>query len=185
VVSFCRTSVELLHCSTCETTQSQPFDPPFARPKMVLGFFGRLFGRQRSTLPPFDFARNRFYMRKKWPPNLRELTEKQQFRFERKFKRRIKMKAVRPGWNKGVTVATWSIISFIVVYGVLFHDFAKDPMNPRPGEQPFLRLRGWMWDKLGNFYTHTDASLEEKGRGARRKTPLGAGRAEIENEPPS
>jgi hypothetical protein len=173
------TSVEHLplqqHRTEEEKTQIRSFQTSNCRPPlaMVLGVFGRLFGRQRSTLPPFDFARNRFHMRKKWPPNLRELTEKQQFRFERKFKRRIKMKAVRPQWNARVKIVQWSIISFILVYGVLFHDFAKDPMNPRPGEQPFLRLRGWMWDKLGSFYTHTEATMEERGRGARRVEPLG------------
>jgi hypothetical protein len=132
------------------------------------GFFARLFGRQKSTLPPFDFARNRFPMRKKWPPNLRALTERQQFRFERKFKRRIREKSIRPQWNKWVKIVQWSIISFVLVYGVLFHDFAKDPMNPRPGEQPFKRLRGWMWGKLEGFYTHTENAFKGEVRGARR-----------------
>jgi hypothetical protein len=140
--------------------------------------FGRLFGRQRSTLPPFDFSRNRFHMRKKWPPNFRNLTEKQQFRFERKFKRRIKMKATSVTWNKWVGIVQWSMISFVLVYGVLFHDFAKDPMNPRPGEQPFEGVRGWMWDKLGNFYTHTEATMKGGGRGARRVEPLPGSPAE-------
>mgnify|MGYP003624111699 CR=1 FL=1 len=137
----------------------------------MLGLFRRLFGRERSTLPPFDFARNRFRQKKKWPPNLRELTERQQFRFERKFKRRIRLKSLRPVFNKWVKITQWSIISFIVVYGVLFHDFAKDPMNPRPGEQPFKGVREKMWAWIGNFYTHTEASIKGE-RGARRQEPL-------------
>jgi hypothetical protein len=138
----------------------------------MLGFFQRLFGRHKNTLPPFDFARNRFRMRKEWPPKFTALTEKQQFRFERKFKRRIKMKAMRPQWNKWVKIVQWSLISFIAVYGVLFHDFAKDPMNPRPGEQPFVTLRTWMWNKLGSFYTHTEETMTGGGRGSRRLEPL-------------
>ncbi|KAH7090799.1 hypothetical protein FB567DRAFT_590173 [Paraphoma chrysanthemicola] len=137
----------------------------------MLGLFRRLFGRERSTLPPFDFARNRFRAQRKWPPNLRELTERQQFRFERKFKRRIRLKALRPKWNKWVKVTQWSIISFIVVYGVLFHDFAKDPMNPRPGEQPFKGVREKMWSMLGSFYTHTEDTIKGE-RGSRRQVPL-------------
>jgi hypothetical protein len=131
----------------------------------------RLLGRKQTKLPPFDHVRNRFPAKKKWPPNLHELTDKQNFRFERKYKRRIKLKAIRPEWNRKVTVVTWSLISFIVVYGVFFYDFANDPMNPRPGEQPFKALRKKMWDTLGGFYTHTDATIKGE-RGARRVEPL-------------
>jgi hypothetical protein len=141
----------------------------------MAGFFARLFNRPTNTLPPFDFARNRYPMRKKWPPNFLQLTEKQQFRFERKFKRRVKDKAVRPEWNNRVKIVTWSIISFVLVYGVLFHDFAKDPMNPRPGEQPFMGIRGWMWGKLEGFYTHTEKTFKGEERGARREEPILAG----------
>ncbi|KAF1944252.1 hypothetical protein EJ02DRAFT_341485 [Clathrospora elynae] len=132
----------------------------------MLRLLNRLIGRHENTLPPFDFARNRFHVQKKWPPSLRELTEKQQFRFERKFKRRIKAKSIRPMWNKWTKIVQWSLISFIVVYGVLFHDFSKDPMNPRQGEQPFEGLRQRMWGLLGNFYTHTETAF--KGAGAVR-----------------
>ncbi|EUC50421.1 hypothetical protein COCMIDRAFT_82031 [Bipolaris oryzae ATCC 44560] len=136
----------------------------------MLRLINRLLGRHENTLPPFDFARNKYPVKKKWPPNLRALTEKQQFRFERKFKRRIKLKSERPLWNKWTKVVQWSLISFIVVYGVLFHDFRKDPMNPRPGEQPFEGLRQRMWGILGGFYTHTEDSMKDAGgeRGARR-----------------
>lgn len=134
----------------------------------MLKFINRLLGRHENTLPPFDFTRNRFRVKKKWPPTFRELTDKQQFRFERKFKRRIKAKSIKPVWNKWTKIAQWSIISFIVVYGVLFHDFRKDPMNPRPGEQPFEGLRARMWGMFGNFYTHSEGStaIERGGRRA-------------------
>jgi hypothetical protein len=137
----------------------------------MLQFINRLLGRKQNTLPPFDFARNRFRVKKKWPPILRELTEKQQFRFERKFKRRIKAKSIRPVWNKWTKIVQWSLISFILVYGVLFHDFAKDPMNPRPGEQPFVTIREKMWALFGSFYTHSESTIMEE-RGARRLEPL-------------
>ncbi|KAI8935037.1 hypothetical protein NX059_008701 [Plenodomus lindquistii] len=133
----------------------------------MLAFIKRLLGRKENTLPPFNFARNRFPAQKKWPPNMRELTDKQQFRFERKFKRRIKQKAIKPTWDKSIAVIQWSSISFIVIYGVLFHDFRKDPMNPRPGEQPFEGLRARMWGMLGNFYTHTEDTTTVE-RGSRR-----------------
>lgn len=130
-----------------------------------------MFGRQKKELPPFDFARNRFPTRKAWPPNLREMTEKQQFRFERKFKRRIKLKSLSPMRDRYIKFTQWSLISFIVIYGVLFHDFAKDPMNPRPGEQVFEGVRSKMWGLLGNFYTHTEdnISVQRAGEGRLRR----------------
>ncbi|KAF2130949.1 hypothetical protein P153DRAFT_287328 [Dothidotthia symphoricarpi CBS 119687] len=138
----------------------------------MLRFINRLLGRHENTLPPFDFVRNRYRVKRKWPPNLRELTEKQQFRFERKFKRRIKAKSIRPTWNKWTKIVQWSLISFIVVYGTLFHDFAKDPMNPRPGEQPFKGLREKMWTFFGKFYTHSEATMKGDERGSRRLEPM-------------
>ena len=122
----------------------------------MLQLLARLLGRApKSTLPPFNFALNRFKAKKHWPPNLRELTEKQQFRFERKFKRRLRLKSIKPQWQKWTKIVQWSLISFVVVHGVLFHDFAKDPMNPRPGEQPFKALRAYMWESWDALWTHT------------------------------
>jgi hypothetical protein len=123
---------------------------------MTLGLFARLFGRyQKTKLPPFDFTRNRFQVKKAWPPQLLELTERQQFRFERKFKRRMRLKSIKPQWQKWTKIVQWSMISFVVVWGVFFHDFASDPMNPRPGEQPFVGLREWMRGLYGGFWSHT------------------------------
>jgi hypothetical protein len=146
----------------------------------MLAFLNRLLGRNKNTLPPFNFARNRYPAKKKWPPNLQKLTDKQNYRFERKFKRRVTLKSLRPQWNRWIKIVQWSTISFIVVYGVLFHDFAQDPMNPRPGQQPFAGLRSRMWDIIGNFWTHTDSNIIE-GRGARRREPLQGGRVVVED----
>ncbi|PVI05867.1 hypothetical protein DM02DRAFT_515896 [Periconia macrospinosa] len=141
----------------------------------MLQFFQRLIGRPpRSQLPPFDFARNRFHAKKTWPPNLRELTDKQNFRFERKFKRRLRLKSIRPQWQKWTKIVQWSMISFVVVYGVLFHDYAKDPMNPRPGEQPFKGLREWMWGLWGGFWTHTTSPEGTLGGAEGREERKGA-----------
>lgn len=122
----------------------------------MLQLLQRLVGRApRNELPPFDFTRNRFRVKKKWPPNLSELTDRQNFRFERKFKRRLRLKSIKPQWQKWTKIAQWSMISFVVVYGVLFHDFAHDSMNPRPGEQPFSGIRARMWGLWEGLWTHT------------------------------
>ncbi|KAF9737853.1 hypothetical protein PMIN06_009024 [Paraphaeosphaeria minitans] len=119
----------------------------------------RLLGQApKSDLPPFNFATNRFKAKKQWPPNLRVLTEKQQFRFERKFKRRLRLKSIKPQWQKWTKIVQWNLIGFVVVYGVLFHDYAHDPMNPRPGEQPFKTLREGMWGIWDGMWTHTSTA---------------------------
>ncbi|KAF1977678.1 hypothetical protein BU23DRAFT_550356 [Bimuria novae-zelandiae CBS 107.79] len=139
----------------------------------MIQLLARLFGRaSKSDLPPFDFARNRFKAKKQWPPNLKELTEKQQFRFERKFKRRLRLKSIKPQWQKWTKIVQWNLIGFVIVYGVLFHDFAKDPMNPRPGEQPFKGLRDRMWGVWDGLWTHTST------RSAVREVPGAAEAAE-------
>lgn len=127
----------------------------------------RLLGRApKSDLPPFNFAANRYKARKHWPPVVRDLTEKQQFRFERKFKRRLRLKSIKPQWNKWTKIVQWNMIGFVIVYGVLFHDYAQDPMNPRPGEQPFKTLRGKMWAIWDSLWTHTSTAgqIQEAGR---------------------
>jgi hypothetical protein len=129
----------------------------------MLQLIRRMLGRERSTLPPFDFSRNRFRAKKVWPPNLRELTERQQFRFERKYKRRLRMKSIKPLWIKWTKIVQWSLIGFVVVYGVFLHDFTKDPMNPRPGEQPFVRIRAWAKGLTGGFWSHTSTDVPRGG----------------------
>lgn len=146
----------------------------------AMGFINRLLGRKQSQLPPFDFSRNRFPAKKQWPPNLRELTEKQQFYFERKFKRRTRLKSIKPTWNKWTKIVQWSMISFIIVHGVFFYDFAEDPMNPTPGKQPFQGLRDKMWAILGNFYTQSPSTVGVPDRGARRVEPMASPRAGME-----
>ncbi|KAF2639111.1 hypothetical protein P280DRAFT_470515 [Massarina eburnea CBS 473.64] len=131
----------------------------------MLQFIRRILGRSKSQLPPFDHTRNRFTAKKHWPPNLRILTYKQQFRFERKFKRRLRLKSIKPLWQKWTKIVQWSMISFVAVYGVLFHDWSKDPMNPRPGEQPFKGVRDKMWAMYAEMWSHT-SSLPERSPGA-------------------
>jgi hypothetical protein len=125
----------------------------------MLQLLARLLGRApKSELPPFNFTRNRYRAKKHWPPNLRELTEKQQFRFERKFKRRLRLKSIKPQWQKWTKIVQWSLIGFVIVHGVLFHDFASAPMNPRPGAQPVKGLRDRMWRAWDGLWTHTSTS---------------------------
>ena len=121
-----------------------------------------------NTLPPFNFRRNRYLAKTQWPPVLRNLPHEQQFRFERKFKRRLRLKAVDEVWNRNVGIGMWSLISFIVVYSVFFHDFRHDKWNPRPGEEVFEPIREWVRERWRGLWTAGSLDLGE--RGAPRKT---------------
>lgn len=59
---------------------------------------------------------NPFKPQKQWPPDFSQLNEKQQFRFERKYRRRAKLKYTRPGWNKGVKLTSWVACSCMAVF---------------------------------------------------------------------
>jgi len=48
--------------------------------------------------------------RKQWPPDFSRLSQQQQYRFEKKHKRRVIYATRRPGWTKGVQIAQLSVI---------------------------------------------------------------------------
>lgn len=43
--------------------------------------------------------------KKVWPPDFSKLSTKEQFRFERRYKRRVKLATARPRWDKYVRLA--------------------------------------------------------------------------------
>ncbi|KAH0283353.1 hypothetical protein M436DRAFT_51032 [Aureobasidium namibiae CBS 147.97] len=87
-------------------------------------FFQTLM-RRAAALPKFDFARNPYKSKRTWPPDFTKLSQKHQFRLERRYRRRAKLKWARPTWTKFVKLATWGTISFVVVYGLLFMEIEE------------------------------------------------------------
>jgi hypothetical protein len=98
--------------------------------------------RRAAALPKFDFARNPYKSKRTWPPDFTKLSQKHQFRLERRYRRRAKLKWARPTWTKFVKLATWGTIScmsligscdnymlilgrVVVVYGLLFMDIEE------------------------------------------------------------
>ncbi len=95
---------------------------------------------------------NPYKARKPWPPDFDKLDLKYQFRLERRYRRRAKLRYNRPGWIKGVKLAQWGIclceyfyprpivrrslihILAVFVYGVLFMDVGEN-------ENPFTGVR--------------------------------------------
>ncbi|ORY56957.1 uncharacterized protein BCR38DRAFT_450437 [Pseudomassariella vexata] len=87
---------------------------------------------------------SRFKPKKIWPPDFSKLTQKEQFRFERKYKRRVKLATARPRWDKYVKMAQLFSITSVVIYTILFMDWNTDP-------QPFQAVRSRFWSAVEAF----------------------------------
>ncbi|KAI5815734.1 hypothetical protein BZA77DRAFT_314930 [Pyronema omphalodes] len=95
---------------------------------------------------PFGEAFQREYKaRRPWPPDFSLLSKQDQFRLERRYRRRTALKYARPGFTKGVKIAQWTSISFIIVYGVLVADW--------PGDHIFMPVRNYLSRVKENFWS--------------------------------
>ncbi|EFX06477.1 hypothetical protein CMQ_6798 [Grosmannia clavigera kw1407] len=96
--------------------------------------------RRISSSP---LAGPRAYKTKKvWPPDFNLLSPQEQLRFEKRFKRRMALRAERPRWIKFVKLAQLFTITTVLIYCVLFMEWDRGPT-------PFDDLRAWFWDVLG------------------------------------
>lgn len=89
---------------------------------------------------------NPYRAKRSWPPDFTKLTPKHQFRLERRYKRRVKLKWARPRWTKAVKIMQLgSVVGMenlpyglveeakrltettgVTVYGVLFMDWQQE-----------------------------------------------------------
>ncbi|KAL2160779.1 hypothetical protein VTH06DRAFT_976 [Thermothelomyces fergusii] len=53
----------------------------------------------------------KYKLKKVWPPDFQSMTPQQQLRFEKKYKRRLKLATARPRWDKFVRLAQLSTTS--------------------------------------------------------------------------
>lgn len=100
---------------------------------VAMSVLGSLFRRRPAVLdyPPkfrYDVKNNPYQCKRPWPPNFEQLSSKHQFRLERRYRRRTKLKWARPVWKKWVTLAQWGSIGAVLVYGVLYLD-VKDELG--------------------------------------------------------
>ena len=82
-----------------------------------------------STLPPkfpYNSQTNPYHTKKPWPPDFTQLSSKHQFRLERRYRRRTKLKWARPTWTKAMTLAQWGSICFVVFYGVVYLEVGEE-----------------------------------------------------------
>lgn len=114
---------------------------------MASGIFSSLFGRSRQPpeFPPrfpYDIKNNPYQCKRPWPPNFEQLSQKHQFRLERRYRRRTKLKWARPVWKKWTTLAQWGSIVGVLVYGVLYLEVD----DARGGRTVFDGIRSWWGD---------------------------------------
>ncbi|KAF3025584.1 hypothetical protein E8E14_011990 [Neopestalotiopsis sp. 37M] len=102
--------------------------------------------RLRSATRPPSTAiyTSRFRPKKIWPPDFSKLSAKEQFRFEKKYKRRVKLATARPRWDKYVKMAQLVTVTGVTVYSVLFMEWNTE-------HQPFQGLRDSFWAALESF----------------------------------
>ncbi|RYP24888.1 hypothetical protein DL767_008535 [Monosporascus sp. MG133] len=100
---------------------------------------------RNTQVPLTGNLSNRYKPKKVWPPDFSQLTEKEKFRFERRYKRRVKLATARPRWDKFVRLAQLSSVTFVLVYSVLFMDWETE-------KQPFqgVKIRDRFWGAFGS-----------------------------------
>ncbi|KAI0154384.1 hypothetical protein GGR57DRAFT_466900 [Xylariaceae sp. FL1272] len=122
-----------------KTAKIEPMLPTIARRMASSPFVPpKLRNAGRAPLPS---AYAKFNPKKVWPPDFARLSEKEQFRFERRYKRRVKLATARPRWDKYVRLAQLGTVSFVLVYTVLFMDWNTE-------KQPFQGVRNAFWGTI-------------------------------------
>ncbi|KIW94918.1 uncharacterized protein Z519_04897 [Cladophialophora bantiana CBS 173.52] len=107
------------------------------------------------TPAPFRVTNNPYRARKKWPPDFRNLDPKQQFHFEKTYRRRAALKWARPRWNKAIKLLQQTLITATIVYFV----FICEPSHGMG--TPFDGFRMWFFDKLGKLGQLPESTREE------------------------
>ncbi|KAI1780327.1 hypothetical protein F4818DRAFT_435535 [Hypoxylon cercidicola] len=100
---------------------------------------------RNATVTPSPGASISPYKPKKvWPPDFSKLSEKEQFRFERRYKRRLFLATARPRWDRYVRLAQLFSVTSVFIYAVLFMDWQSQ-------KQPFQGVRDKFWGAVGAF----------------------------------
>lgn len=138
--------------------------------------FSTLVRRTAQKADPIPYIyTNTFKARRLWPPDFSKINPKHQFRLERKYKRRAKLKWARPRWTKavkivqmgsilcGYSVGCWEglvlMLIVITVYGVLFLDWN----NAAQGSSEHKPFEGVCWRSVGIEWALLTCSRSDRG----------------------
>jgi hypothetical protein len=150
--------------------------------KMAFGWKPRAPGGYVPA--PFNYKTNPYKARKAWPPNFDGLHAKQQFHFEKTYRRRAKLAYSRPKWNRRIKTLQHTGILLCVFYFVFICE-PEDKMGT-----PFDGFRAWFFGKLKNLGTLPESTRHEAERLEReakatmksRRTLLSGGAGQASSE---
>ncbi|OJD16396.1 hypothetical protein AJ78_03426 [Emergomyces pasteurianus Ep9510] len=109
-----------------------------------------------SSENPSTVYTNPYRAKRTWPPVMSKLSSKQQFRLERKYRRRAKLKWARPTWTKWTKLVQWAMIGFVLVYCVMFLDLGER-------ENPFQPIRDYVHESMkGLLSTSSPPSFQKE-----------------------
>lgn len=123
---------------------------------MAISIFSNLFRTSPTSPPPEPFPypleNNPYRAKRHWPPDFSQLSDKHQFRLERRYRRRTKLKWARPRWTKGVKLAQWGSILFVAVYGIGYLQVDRvDVEGEKRVRTVFDGVREWMGKQMGDI----------------------------------
>lgn len=120
----------------------------------------------------FSIHNNPYRARKKWPPNFETLHPKQQFHFEKTYRRRAKLKWARPNWHRWTKLLQNTMLITTVIYFVFI-------LEPSHGEgTPFDGFRVWFFGKMRRLAGLSEESKEEFGKAEEEAKEVGRVRKE-------
>ncbi|KAL2143655.1 hypothetical protein VTI28DRAFT_10162 [Corynascus sepedonium] len=102
----------------------------------------RRLAQVAKSQPSAGAANPAYKLKKVWPPDMQNMTPQQQLRFEKKYKRRLKLATARPRWDKFVRLAQLFTTTGVVGYVVLFMDWKDIPTPFDPIRERFFSFFG-------------------------------------------
>ncbi|EEH40687.2 hypothetical protein PAAG_02663 [Paracoccidioides lutzii Pb01] len=108
-----------------------------------------------SSQKPETLSIYPFRAKRTWPPDMSKWSPKQQFRLERKYRRRAKLKWARPTWSKWTKIVQWMLIGYVLIYCVMYLDLEEK-------ENPFLPIRDYVHKSLNGLLS-TPSSPSSQG----------------------
>ncbi|KAG8531135.1 uncharacterized protein KY384_004493 [Bacidia gigantensis] len=143
-----------------------------------MGWIQNLFKRRVDVKYTITGKNNPYQARKKWPPDFEKLPFTQQFNFEKRYRRRSKLKYQNENWIRGVKITQWTgsvgevsastvsssqlIVPAIGVYAFLIHDWQTP--EGFDDEPPFWTLRHWIFGEYAAIWTTPPATYSAQSR---------------------
>jgi hypothetical protein len=118
-----------------------------------------LFKKETPSKPfvPFDFDRNPYKAKKIWPPAFDQLSHKDQFRLERRYRRRSKLKWARPIWNRNLALVQWFSCITVVGYAAFYM-----PWEGADDNKYLMNLRRWYNSLADSIWTKSSQDIRQQ-----------------------